>query len=310
MSSPLQIPPWMTWNENSNQKINIEAKTPDGILQNYVKTPKIITGDEPKFRNQKSFHMCWEMRSLTSSPLRCPPRMSYFENSNKHHQQRSKETGWSWTPNSNSKLSPHVWALRIALVDELATPILPIIVANLKFKQKHQHRIKHNGWNSTTPCRSPGKMVMNPNFGTRIFPTCVSTKDCTHYWWAHHSEFPQGYHELYFTATTSKHHQHQQPLIPNLLTHLLVPNLPSGALWDPNSVRLKLFLRLTVPESFVGSCHLRPDWRIGKLLRYPTTGKWNFRRPQSSFNTFKWPRGSWIRDARFGSPLRLTDLQS
>lgn len=66
------------------------------------------------------------------------------------------------------------------------------------------------------------------------------------------------------------------------------------------SVRLKLFLRLTVPESFVGSCHLRPDWRIGKLLRYPTTGKWNFRRPQSCSNRFKWPKGSWFVTQRSG----------
>lgn len=89
----------------------------------------------------------------------------------------------------------------------------------LKFKQKHQRRSKNNGWNSTTPCRSPGKMVMNPNFGTKNLPTCVSAEDCTH-WWAHHFNFPQGCHELHFTTTTSK--TSTSTIAYSKLTHLLV----------------------------------------------------------------------------------------
>ena len=235
-----------------------------------------------RWRTQKSkpkiFHMCEECAHWWDHHLDAPHGFK------QKHQQRRKETGWASTTPCQSpgkkghelqirrqksshacehwKL--HSWRARHSNSSHGCR--------KLKFKQKHQHRSKHNGWNSTTPRRSPWKMEMNPNFDTENPPTCVSTENCLH-WWAHHFDFPQGCHELYFHHNNSKNIN-----INNRLFRTYTPsclNSPASALWDPIQRGKTIVSSWQFQNLLWGPimCDLIGD--MANYLKLPTTGKWN-----------------------------------
>lgn len=144
--------------------------------------------------------------------------------------------------------------------------------------------------------RSPGKTVMNPNFGTQNLPTCVSTEDCTH-WWAHHFDSSQGCRELYFTTRTSKTSTSTPTIAYAELTHLLVRTCQRRS-------EVNILLQF---QNFWGVAAIMCDLigEFANLLMTPPAQQES--RILVAQNQVSVPKRVVIRDASFGSPLRLSE---
>jgi hypothetical protein len=179
----------------------------------------------------------------------------------------------------------------------------------LKSNQKHQHRSKHNGWYEILQHRVEAQekwrrtQTSLPEFFPRVRALRIALVDELTT-----SKFPND--AMNCTSPQQHTSKHQQSLMPNLHTSL-------SALTGGRTVRSQFseVNHLSAVDSSRIFCGVLPIRDlIGELANYfsyPTTGNWNFRRPQSSFNTFKWPKGSWFVTQGSGSPLRLiTNPQS
>jgi len=186
----------------------------------------------------------WKFKQITSTAKQ-RNRVEFYNTMSKPRNKRS------WTPNSNSKISPHVWALRITLVDELATPTLPTDVANWNpIKNINIEANTTDDMKFYNTVSKPRKNGDEPKLRYQNFSPV-----CEH--WGLHSLMSSPLRNFPTMPWIVLHRNNIHQSINNRLCRTYTPpcpHLPAGALWDPNSVRLTIFLRLTVPESFVGSC--------------------------------------------------------
>ena len=218
----------------------------------------------------------WGMRSLMRSPLRCPPRMSYIETRASNIKQRSKETGWnSTTPcrspgkkghelqirKQNSSHTCEHWELHSLTSSPLQffPRMSQIEIQTKPSTSKQKQRMEFYNTMST-----PRKHGDEPKLRYQ-----KSSHVCEH--WGLHSLMSS---PLRFSTRLSwivLHHNN----IKNINNRLFqtytpsCPTLPAGALWDLSiQWGYKSFAGWWFQNLFVGSCHVRPDWRIGKLLSY------------------------------------------